>query len=68
MSAEISIDGYDDLTKLHLLELLLNDLHQAGMVSSSTLMNLASDVMYIDYRDDEDLLCFNCLDEEYEEE
>lgn len=68
MSAEISIDGYDETTKLHLLELLLNDLHQAGIVSSSTLMNLASDVMYIDYRDDEDLLCFNCLDEEYEEE
>ncbi len=54
--------------KLQLLEWLLNDLHQQGLVSRDSLMQVASDVMLLEYREDEDLLCFQCLPEESEEE
>ena len=64
---EVTLEGMDETTKLQFLELLLNDLHQEGLVTTRTLVQIATDVMAIDYQDDEDLLCFNCLDEHEEE-
>ncbi|CAH1002400.1 hypothetical protein LEM8419_03293 [Neolewinella maritima] len=65
---EHTLDGLDQPAKLHLLELLLNDLYRQGIVSNPTLMHIASDVMLLEYQQEDDLLCFNCLDHEYEEE
>ena len=65
---DVPIDGLDQTAKLELLHLLLNDLHRSGAVSTETLMNVASDVMLLDYQENDDLLCFNCLDHQHEEE
>lgn len=46
--------------QLHLLERLLNALAQQDVVSAETLRCVAQDVMAMEYREDEDLLCFNC--------
>jgi hypothetical protein len=54
--------------KLALLEALLNDLRLEGIIPPGTLMNIASDVMLLDYQEDEELICFQCLDEQNEEE
>jgi hypothetical protein len=54
--------------KLHLLQELLNDLHQSGYLSSETLMQIASDVMRLEYEQDDDLISFTDLDHETEEE
>lgn len=58
----------DDRQKLQLLERLLNDLSEAGRIPRSTLMTVAADVMDLEYREDEDLLCFHCLSHETEGE
>ncbi|THH34933.1 hypothetical protein [Neolewinella litorea] len=54
--------------KLHLLERLLNELSADGILPRSTLMAVAADVMNLEYREDDDLLCFQCLDHESESE
>ncbi|WP_116125414.1 hypothetical protein [Lewinella sp. IMCC34183] len=62
-----SLPDLPDLTrdeKLHLLEQLLNGLARDGVISNATLMTVATDVMELDYRNDDDLLCFQCLDNE----
>ena len=53
--------------KLELLEVLLNDLHRADILSKRTLRSVATEVMRLDYLEDQDLVCFNCLDHEYDE-
>lgn len=63
-----SIDGMSLEQRIDLLQALLNDLHQREMVSKDTLLRIASDVTALDYLEDEELLCFDCLDEEIEEE
>ena len=65
---DVTLDGLDQTAKLELLHLLLNDLYRSGPVSTETMMSIASDVMLLEYREDEDLLCFDCIDHEYEEE
>ncbi len=65
---DVTLDGLDPTAKLELLHLLLNDLHRSGAVSTKTMMNIASDLMLLEYQEDDDLLCFNCLDNQYEEE
>ncbi len=60
--------GMQQQDKLQLLEWLLTDLHQQGLVSRDSLMQVASDVMLLEYREDEDLLCFHCLPEVSAEE
>ena len=65
---DTTLDGLDQTAKLELLHLLLNDLHRSGSVSTETMMSIASDVMALEYREDQDLLCFDCIDQEYEEE
>ena len=67
-TTDVRLDGLDQAGKLHLLELLLNDLHRAGLVSNQTLIHIASDIMLLEYQEDDDLLCFNCLDHQHEEE
>ena len=66
--ADISLEKLSHDEKLHLLERLLNDLHHAGVLSSHSLMAVASDVMHLDYREDADLLCFAEIFSENEEE
>ncbi|WP_420457675.1 hypothetical protein [Neolewinella sp.] len=65
---DVTLDGLDQTAKLELLHLLLNDLHRNGSVSTETMMSIASDVMLLEYREDQDLLCFDCMDHELEEE
>ena len=62
------IEELGDDQRLRLLELLLNDLHRRGMVSSDTLVQIASDLILLDYREDQDLLCFDEVAHEMEEE
>ena len=66
--ADISLKELSHDDKLHLLESLLNDLHRAGVLSSHSLMAVAADVMHLDYREDQDLLCFADIFPENEEE
>lgn len=66
--ATIRLEDLDQEQKLHLLEGLLNDLHRAGILSSHSLMAVATDVMHLDYREDVDLLCFADFFAENEEE
>lgn len=66
--ADISLEDLAHEEKLHLLEWLLNDLHRRGVLSSHSLMAVASDAMHLDYREDEDLLCFADIFPENEEE
>ncbi|WP_420459125.1 hypothetical protein [Neolewinella sp.] len=65
---DVTLDGLDQMAKLELLHLLLNDLHRSGSLSTETMMSIASDVMLLEYREDQDLLCFDCIDHEHEEE
>ena len=67
-SEKIRIERLSREEKFALLERLLNDLHGEGLIGSDSLMALATDVMQLDYREDEDLLCFACLPHENEEE
>ncbi|MCP9234760.1 hypothetical protein [Lewinella sp. JB7] len=60
--------GMDRERKLQLLGRLLNELHAEGVVSRTTLMGIASEVMTLDYHDDEDLIVFYHLEHETEEE
>ncbi|MGB3800024.1 MAG: hypothetical protein WA952_09440 [Lewinella sp.] len=64
----LDIDNLTPEQKLQVLENLLNDLHREGILSSHSLMAIASDVMYLDYRDDEDLLMFSNFNPENEDE
>ena len=65
---DISLEKLSHEEKLHLLERLLNDLHRTGVLSSHSLMAVASDAMHLDYREDQDLLCFAEIFSENEEE
>lgn len=62
------LDGMEQEEKLRLLELLLHDLRAKGLLSRDTLVQVASDVMLLDYREDHDLRCFDCVPHESEEE
>ncbi|NJB85979.1 hypothetical protein GGR26_001747 [Lewinella marina] len=62
------LDRYSPHQKLQLLERLLNDLSARGVLPPSTLMMMAADVMELEYREDDDLLCFQCLDHEMDGE
>ena len=64
----IQVERLSREEKFDLLQRLLNDLHREGLIGSGSLMALATDVMQLDYREDEDLLCFACLPHENEEE
>ena len=61
------LDALNPEEKLMLLQELLNDLCLAGVIPRSTLVSVAADVMALDYQEDEDLLCFQCLDHENDE-
>jgi hypothetical protein len=54
--------------QLTLLGSLLNNLHEQGIIPRQALVNLASEVMAMDYLEDEELICFQCLDEVNDEE
>ena len=64
----IQVDRLSREQKFSLLHRLLDDLHRQGLIRAETLTELASDLMHIDYHEDEDLLCFSCLAQENEEE
>ncbi len=61
------IDGLDRDQKLGLLEKLLRDLHEQGILSQESLLAIASDVMHFDYREDESLLTFSTFTDNEEE-
>ncbi|WP_116108139.1 hypothetical protein [Lewinella sp. IMCC34191] len=65
---KLSIEDLNGKEKMQLLEKLLNDLHEEGILGSHSLMAIASDVMYLDYQEDEDLLHFTAFTPENEEE
>ena len=46
--------------QLRLLTELMNALAEQDVLSADTLRRVALDVMRIDYREDDDLLCFDC--------
>ncbi|MBB4080382.1 hypothetical protein GGR28_003016 [Lewinella aquimaris] len=60
--------GMDREQKLRLLGRLLNDLHAEKLVSQETLVQIASEVMALDYHDDDDFIVFTHLEHEIEEE